>query len=146
MEKPQANPSLNYSQASELFMKKLITFTGRSRRSEFWWAMLKVASLIIIGLIFFRKDEILMCILDVFALLISISVFVRRMHDIGKSGWWWFLNLIPYLGVIILIIFACKDSDPEENKYGISPKYSQNYEEETPQIIDDTNTQEGEIQ
>ena len=54
----------------------------------------------------------------------SLAVNVRRLHDIGKSGWYYFIWLIPpfIVGAIILFVWYCKDSQPGENKYGANPK------------------------
>jgi uncharacterized membrane protein YhaH (DUF805 family) len=52
----------------------------------------------------------------------GIAVTVRRLHDIGKSGWWGLVALIPLIGSLILIYFAVKDSQPETNEYGPNPK------------------------
>lgn len=52
----------------------------------------------------------------------SLAVSVRRLHDIGKSGWTILLGLIPFVGGIILLVFCCQDSQPQENKWGASPK------------------------
>jgi len=52
----------------------------------------------------------------------SLAVSVRRLHDIGKSGWTILLGLIPFVGGIILLVFCCQDSQPGENKWGASPK------------------------
>ena len=51
------------------------------------------------------------------------AVTVRRLHDIGKSGWWWLIALIPIVGSLVLLVWSCQDSDVCENKYGSSPKY-----------------------
>ena len=48
----------------------------------------------------------------------SLAVFVRRMHDTGRSGWFWFLGLIPVVGPIILIVFLVQPGDPGPNQYG----------------------------
>lgn len=48
----------------------------------------------------------------------SLSVFWRRLHDIGKSGWYAILLVIPILGSILYLFFTCSQSDPETNKYG----------------------------
>ena len=56
------------------------------------------------------------------ALIPAWAVFTRRMHDIGKSGWWWLIGLIPLVGAIVLLVFACKDSEPGDNAYGPNPK------------------------
>lgn len=57
-------------------------------------------------------------------LIPSIAVTVRRLHDINKSGWWFFIVLVPLLGMITLTVFACFDSDHNSNKYGPNPKYA----------------------
>ena len=52
----------------------------------------------------------------------NISVTFRRLHDIGRSGWWWLLALICCVGQIILFVFALQDSQPGDNQYGPNPK------------------------
>ena len=63
-------------------------------------------------------------ILMLLVLLPNIAVLVRRLHDVGKSGWFMLIALIPIIGSIILLIFNLKDSDPNPNQYGPSPKYT----------------------
>ena len=55
-------------------------------------------------------------------LLPSLAVGCRRLHDIGRSGWWIFIAIIPIVGWIILIVWYAKDSDPGDNAYGPNPK------------------------
>ena len=52
----------------------------------------------------------------------GLAVTVRRLHDVGKSGWMYLIVLIPLIGVIWLIVLVVTDSSPGENRYGISPK------------------------
>ena len=52
----------------------------------------------------------------------SIAVMVRRLHDIGKSGWWYFIALIPLAGPIWLIVLLATDSQEGTNEYGVNPK------------------------
>jgi uncharacterized membrane protein YhaH (DUF805 family) len=52
----------------------------------------------------------------------SLAVLVRRLHDVGKSGWWFFIVLIPLIGAIWILILVCTDGNPGENIYGPSPK------------------------
>ena len=54
----------------------------------------------------------------------GLAVSVRRLHDIGKSGWWFLILLVPFIGAIVLLIFFCLDSQPGGNKYGSNPKGS----------------------
>ena len=58
-------------------------------------------------------------------LIPCIAVFVRRLHDIGKSGWWWFIGLVPIVGAIVLLLFMVRDSQQGENQYGPNPKLAQ---------------------
>lgn len=53
----------------------------------------------------------------------GLAVCVRRLHDIGKSGWNYLFFLIPIVGFILYIVWFTRDSEPGANKYGISPKY-----------------------
>jgi uncharacterized membrane protein YhaH (DUF805 family) len=105
-------------------------FKGRAQRKEFWmfqlFAFIFVILLIIIDGITGSLDPIsgfgLFSGIFTLALIIpTIAVSVRRLHDTGRSGWWYFAILIPLLGLIVLI-FWCFDSDSEENKYGENPK------------------------
>lgn len=55
-------------------------------------------------------------------LIPSLAVLVRRLHDIGRTGWWVFIGLIPLIGTIVLLVFAATDSQPGSNGYGSNPK------------------------
>jgi uncharacterized membrane protein YhaH (DUF805 family) len=48
---------------------------------------------------------------------VSLSLSVRRLHDTGKSGFWWFIGLIPLIGAIVLLVFYCTSGTPGPNKY-----------------------------
>lgn len=119
-------PQLSFTDAVKIYFNKYATFSGRARRSEYWWAYLFVC---VASIIIARIDTgvgaggILSWIFSVAIIIPSLAVGVRRLHDIGRSGWWLLLNLIPVVGTIILIIWFCKDSAPDGNQYGPSPKY-----------------------
>jgi uncharacterized membrane protein YhaH (DUF805 family) len=51
-----------------------------------------------------------------------MAVFARRLHDTGRSGWWWLTVLIPFLGVLVLFLYLLEDSQPGDNQYGPNPK------------------------
>jgi uncharacterized membrane protein YhaH (DUF805 family) len=51
-----------------------------------------------------------------------LAVTARRLHDTGKSGWWYLINIIPYIGRFIIIIFTCMDGDAGANEWGENPK------------------------
>ncbi len=62
---------------------------------------------------------------NIFSLLViipSIAVGVRRLHDTNHSGWWYLLIIIPIIGWIVILIWLCKNSDEEDNRFGSNPK------------------------
>jgi len=115
--------------------QKYADFSGRARRSEFWFFVLFSA---IVRAVANVLDAILhignartggpVATVAALALLIpSLAVAVRRLHDTGRSGWWVLLGLIPLVGIIILIVWWAQDSYAD-NKYGPNPKgYGQGY-------------------
>lgn len=106
-------------------VQKYCDFNGRARRSEYWWFCL--ANAILSGVLssFAQKSTIvavISVIVSLALLLPGLGVAVRRLHDIGKSGWFVLFALIPCVGAIILIVWNCKDSEPGDNQYGPNPK------------------------
>lgn len=124
---------LSFGQAVESALKqKYATFTGRARRSEYWFFVLfsvivyVVATILdsVLGLTFGDLSYgVLYCLSALALLLPSLAVVIRRLHDIGRSGWWILIALVPFIGGLVLLVFACLDSQPQANKYGPSPKY-----------------------
>jgi len=55
-------------------------------------------------------------------LIPSWAVSIRRLHDVGKSGWFSLILLVPLVGAIWILILVCTDSQPGENQYGPNPK------------------------
>jgi uncharacterized membrane protein YhaH (DUF805 family) len=105
-------------------LKNYVGFSGRARRKEYWYFVLFniiiVAILTIIDSIL--RTRILEILYGLAVLIPSIAVAFRRLHDTGRSGWWWLIGFIPIIGTIILIIFFVLDSQPGDNKYGPNPK------------------------
>jgi len=112
-----------------------VNFQGRARRSEYWfwqlfyWLVI-IAFSIPVGMtaessngdVFSGFAGILLILFILATWLPSFAMTVRRLHDSGKSGWLVLLNIIPYIGAIILFIMMLFDSAPEENQYGPNPK------------------------
>ncbi|MBR5086944.1 MAG: DUF805 domain-containing protein [Muribaculaceae bacterium] len=173
-------PRLSFIDAISACFKKYAIFKGRSRRSEFWWFNLFLLCIIIwwsffVFVLVFSEGSypysslsaLIVAIFLKIVLLVffipSATVTVRRLHDIGRSAWWYVvfllliallcslkyimaffmrlgdsslvvittsyqvlfyttLILISILSIALLVFFAT-DSDTEENKYGLSPKY-----------------------
>jgi uncharacterized membrane protein YhaH (DUF805 family) len=106
-------------------LKKYADFSGRARRREYWMFVLVnlVISCVLAGLAYVSSAfNVLSWIYTVAVLVPSFAVGTRRLHDTGRSGWWWLIGLIPLIGAIILIVFFCQDSEPGDNKYGPNPK------------------------
>lgn len=74
-------PQLSFSEAFNNVTSKIFQFTGRSRRSEYWWTMALV----------YLLNIILTPFLGVFLSIATIPLTFRRLHDTGRSGWWWVL-------------------------------------------------------
>jgi len=109
-------------------IKKYATFEGRARRKEYWTFAL-VGFLISLVLGFFDRIifdtggyGILTGLYSLFIFLPSLAVAVRRLHDIGKSGWMILVGLIPFIGWIWLLVLYLTDSEPGPNEYGPNPK------------------------
>ena len=118
-------------------LKKYAVFDGRARRKEYWYFflfnLLIAIGLGIIGVILGAaiggtdSDSFPIIVITPLALyglaiiIPSIAVSVRRLHDIGMSGWWYLLSLVP-AGSLVLFIFALFDSKPGPNQYGPDPK------------------------
>lgn len=117
-------------------LKKYVVFSGRARRKEYWMFYL-------FNMIFFLVaallDNLLGLTIDsgyggslpygwiymlysLAVMLPGLAVSIRRLHDLGKSGWWIFISLIPLVGGIWLIVLLVTDSQPGPNQYGLNPK------------------------
>lgn len=113
-------------EAYKKFFINYTNFSGRSTRSDYWYAYLDNL-LIVFGTAFICSIlgiiEVFLVFYTIYSLatfIPSIALFIRRMHDINMSGWWYFIGLVPLIGLIILLIFLCTDSVNENNKYGKS--------------------------
>ena len=112
-------------------LKKYAVFSGRSRRAEFWYFVLFnlivaiVLSLIdrLIGTFSGASNiGILSGIYSLAVLIPTLALWVRRLHDIDRTGWWVLINLIPLIGTIVLLVFALTPGTPGSNQYGPDPK------------------------
>ena len=104
-------------------MRKYLVIEGRARRMEYWMFFLfNVIICIILGVIdAVTGFPVLGFIYGLAIIIPSITVGVRRLHDIGKSGWWLLIALIPVIGGLVLLVFAVLPSNPGANDYGPSP-------------------------
>ena len=127
-------------------LKNYATFRGRARRSEYWYFALFNFIFAIIAAILdtlvgssFTIETIngpvqtgygfIYMIYTLAMFIPGLSVAVRRLHDIGKSGWYILVVLIPLAGFIWLLVLLFTDSEPGNNKYGPNPKGIGNFDE-----------------
>ncbi|MFB9237326.1 DUF805 domain-containing protein [Plantactinospora siamensis] len=108
-------------------------FSGRARRSEYWWFFLFTA---VVGIIAGLLDDVfgtnfgsrpgssgvISLIVTLALLLPGLAVGVRRLHDTNRSGWWILIGLIPLVGGIVLLVFFILDGTRGSNQYGPDPK------------------------
>lgn len=106
-------------------VKNYTGFSGRAQRKEYWMFILfymifSTVAVIIDGVI--GTPGVLQGIVALGLFLPSLAVLMRRLHDVGKSGWFCLVSIIPLAGPIWLIITLAKDGDPGSNAYGENPK------------------------
>ena len=124
---------MGFTEAISMCYSKYATFNGRASRSEYWYfalynfllaipvSVIFVALVRSYGLGAFVIVGVLTAIIGLINLLPGISVCVRRLHDTGRSGWWCWIGLIPYIGVLVLFIFMLLSGDKGDNEYGPDP-------------------------
>lgn len=119
---------MGFTEAVKSALSNYANFSGRSARPAFWWWQLfnliaGVVTLMIDGSIFGFSSGYspVNWLYSLAVLLPSLAVSARRLHDIDKSGWWFLLILIPLVGIIILIIWWAKPSQPGANRFGPNP-------------------------
>lgn len=117
---------MGFQEAIRAVLDKYSDFSGRARRSEYWYWSLALFIVYVVAIILFEIVKalgIIVYVLVVLAALVpSLAVGVRRLHDTNKSGWLLLLGLVPFVGGLILLVFFCLDSDPQPNQYGLPPK------------------------
>lgn len=128
---------MSFIEAVETCMiKKWATILGRASRSEYWWftlflilvgtAICIACILLVVAMATYENYAILFgAMLVLLSIMFSVAVLppsicvsVRRLHDIGRSGWWYLINAVPYIGGIVFFIFTLLPSQPENNEYG----------------------------
>lgn len=120
---------MNFTQAITSGFQNYSGFSGRACRSEFWFWMLFNFLLIIVAVVIdaslfgLQPDSLpVFQVIVTLALVVpGLAVAVRRLHDIDRSGWWYLINLIPLVGFIIFIVWACTIGTQGPNRFGPDP-------------------------
>jgi uncharacterized membrane protein YhaH (DUF805 family) len=114
---------MGFVEAVQICLSKYTDFSGRASRSEYWYYVLGT---FILGIILMTLSGIMslfyyVCIIAMILLISpSLAAATRRMHDIGKSGWFLLICLIPIVGFAVFY-FLAQPSQPEANEYGPPP-------------------------
>lgn len=119
----------------DILTNKYSDFSGRARRKEYWYWTLNYIIVLLIAMV---MDNLLglnfellgqdlgygwlYLIVGITHFLPGFSMVIRRLHDVGKSGWFYFIILIPLIGIIWMLVLVCSDGVKEENKWGTNPK------------------------
>ena len=116
-----SKPMVGFSEAISLGFKNYINFNGRATRAEYWWWVLFI---VVTGVVLATIDSItgigaLQNIFNLATLIPGLALGARRLHDIGKSGWWQLLWFAIIVGWIIMIVWYCKPGNQLGNKYNI---------------------------
>lgn len=115
--------------------QKCLQFTGRTRRSEFWMFTLvnTIISFCLGGAVLYNMDwttgavgnagiSLVYSVYSLAVFLPALSMSARRLHDTGRSAWWFLIVFVPLFGFIALLVFYVLDSEPGTNKWGPNPK------------------------
>ena len=125
---------MTFGQSVATCFAKYVDFSGRATRPEFWWFFLfnaiatLVASMVdsavsgrmhlTFGMTWaLSADRPAQALVTLGLLLPNLAVGARRLHDIGRTGWWQLMALIPCLGLIVLVVFWCTAGDRHQNRY-----------------------------
>jgi uncharacterized membrane protein YhaH (DUF805 family) len=125
--------SMTFTQSIQTVFSKYATFSGRATRSEFWWWILFIAIVMFVaglldsvlvgpalGFGWFAQNggQPLSVLVSLGLLVPNIAVAVRRLHDIGRTGWWVLIGFIPLIGFVVLLYWYVQPSEDGQNQYG----------------------------
>ena len=113
---------MTFSESVSTCIKKYFVFKGRASKSEFWWFQLIWVVSYIVMIISNNEAIAFICLgIIIFIAIPLLSVGVRRLHDTNKSGFYYLLSLIPFIGGLILLFMMISDGTKGKNQYGPDP-------------------------
>jgi len=115
---------MNFGESISTCMSKTFTYSGRASRSEYWWFYLFTiivswGAQIVSSTIYTTGDPMVSLLPNIISLAFMFPILAvgsRRLHDIGKSGWWQLIS-ITIIGIIPLIIWWASDTKASGDKY-----------------------------
>lgn len=114
---------MDFKTAVQTCFSNYATFSGRAHRPEYWWFALfnVLGSLALAVFDILLGIDALSTLFSLAVLLPSLAVGARRLHDIGRSGWWLLLWFIPLIGQLVMIYWAIQPGDQGTNEFGPPP-------------------------
>lgn len=122
---------MTFTAAVRSVLTQYVGFSGRARRSEYWWYFLFTLLVSIVTAILDTalgtnfedsSNGVIGLIVSLALLLPGLAVAVRRLHDTDRSGWWLLIGLIPIIGAIVLLVFFVQNGTAGPNSFGPDPK------------------------
>ena len=116
---------MSFQESISVCFSKYCDFTGRARRSEYWYFTLfdYLVSLVVYWITnAIGGGNLLSTIVSLVLFLPGLGVTVRRLHDIGKTGWAILIILVPVVGIILFYVWLARNSQAGENRFGSNPK------------------------
>ena len=114
---------MTFGESISTCFKKYFVIQGRASKSEFWWLQLVWFACFLIPLIFEGSQPVEYFFIGI-VVIIFIPLFtvgIRRLHDTGKSGFYYFWSLVPFIGSLIVLAFMLGDGTKGRNQYGDNP-------------------------
>jgi uncharacterized membrane protein YhaH (DUF805 family) len=115
---------MSFGESVRTCFTKYVEFKGRASRPEYWWFFLSyfIVYFLALGIGYaLRAGATLGLLVGLGYFLPLLAAAVRRLHDTGRSGWWYLIGLIPIVGVILLIVYLASEGNPADNQYGPPP-------------------------
>jgi uncharacterized membrane protein YhaH (DUF805 family) len=118
---------MGFGDAVKTCFTKYADFKGRASRPEYWWFFLSYVIVYVVTLLLASASRGLYALVWIAALayfLPLLAAAVRRLHDTGRSGWWYLIVLVPIIGWIILLVLLAGEGQPTPNEYGPPPGFT----------------------
>ena len=114
---------MNFIESIQTCYKKTFNFKGRASKSEFWWFQLVWSASFFIMYIYEGSEQVKYFFFGIIVIIFIplLTVGVRRLHDTGKSGFYYFWSLVPFIGSLIVLAFMLGDGTKGRNQYGDNP-------------------------
>ncbi|MFJ3876545.1 DUF805 domain-containing protein [Streptomyces sp. NPDC090077] len=106
-------------------IKRYADFSGRARRQEYWMFVLCSIPIMAVAIALdfvLGSYPVIFYIYNLGVFLPTLGLSIRRLHDTGRSGWWYLIGFIPFVGWIAIIVLMAIEGDAGPNEYGASPK------------------------